>query len=106
MQALKNARKLIEQQPSSEKARILSSMLLALESEEAYPLTDLYRLDYEDFGLAMQLLAEWRLDRYYTTKAVLLDLSSQVVQTATAPSERSPDTQALEADEQPVSEAF
>lgn len=80
MQALKDARKLIERQPDSETARILSALLLALESEEIYPIADLYRLDYDDFGLALALLAEWRLDRYYTRKAVLLDLSAQVVQ--------------------------
>jgi hypothetical protein len=28
----------------------------------------------------MEIMAEWRLDRYYTSKAVLLDLSMQVSQ--------------------------
>lgn len=80
MQALKDARKLIEQHPGSETASILSALLLALESDELYSIADLYQLDYDDFGLALALLAEWRLDRYYTRKAVLLDLSAQVVQ--------------------------
>lgn len=80
MQALKDARKLIERQPDSETARTLSTLLLALESEAIYPLADLYQLDFDDFNLALALLAEWRLDRYYTKKAVLLDLSTQVVQ--------------------------
>ena len=80
MQALKDARKLIERQPDSDTARILSGLLLALESEEIFPIAELYQLDYDDFGLAMELLAEWRLDRYYARKAVLLDLSAQVVQ--------------------------
>jgi hypothetical protein len=80
MQALKDARKLIERQPDGETARILSALVLALESEEIYPISYLYKLNYDDFGLALALLKEWRLDRYYTKKAVLLDLSSQVVQ--------------------------
>lgn len=80
MQALNDARKLIERQPDGETARILSALVLALESEEIYPISDLYKLNYDDFGLALALLMEWRLDRYYTKKAVLLDLSSQVVQ--------------------------
>lgn len=82
MQALKDARKLIERRPDSEAARTFAALVMALESEDVYPLVDLYLLDYDDFGLALALLAEWRLDRYYTKKAVLLDLSAQVVQQA------------------------
>lgn len=84
MQALNDARKLIERQPDGETARILSALVLALESEEIYPISDLYKLNYDDFGLDLALLNEWRLDRYYTKKAVLLDLSSQVVQMGAA----------------------
>lgn len=84
MQALNDVRKLIERQPDSEMARILSALVLALESEEIYPISDLYKLNYDDFGLALALMVEWRLDRYYTKKAVLLDLSSQVVQMGVA----------------------
>lgn len=79
MQALKDARKLIKRRPDSDTAKILSGLLLALETEEIYPIANLYKLDYDDFGLALKLLAEWRLDRYYAKKAVLLDLSAQVV---------------------------
>jgi hypothetical protein len=52
--------------------------VLALESEEPFKLADLYQLDYDDFTLALQLLSEWRLDRYYSSKAVLLDISMQL----------------------------
>lgn len=80
MQALKIVRHLIETQPDGDTAKILSALVLALESEEVYPVSDLYRLDYDDFGLALQLLSEWRLDRYYIGKAVLLDVSRKLVQ--------------------------
>lgn len=86
MQALKDARKLIERQPDGETAKMLSALVLALalESKEIYAISDLYKLNYDDFGLALALLTEWRLDQYYTKKTVLLDLSSQVVQMGAA----------------------
>lgn len=80
MRALKKARKLIENHAGKPKAEILSRLVLALESEAPFLLSDLYKLDYDDFQLAMEIMAEWRLDRYYTSKAVLLDLSMQVSQ--------------------------
>ena len=78
MRALKKARKLIEKKSGTPSADIMSRLVLALESEVPFLLSDLYSLDYDDFNLAMEVMAEWRLDRYYTSKAVLLDLSMQV----------------------------
>jgi hypothetical protein len=78
MRALKKVRKLIERNPSKPEAKILSALVVALESDEPFKLSELYRLDYDDFGLALDLLSEWRLNRYYTSKAVLLDISVQV----------------------------
>lgn len=89
MRALKQARKLIEKKPESLTAQTLSALVVALESETPFALQSLYQLDYDDFGLAMELLKEWRLDRYYSSKVRLLDLSMQVgemVQTEKAPS--------------------
>ncbi|MEX1166300.1 MAG: hypothetical protein WEK74_05435 [Hydrogenophaga sp.] len=80
MQALKKARKLIEKKPLNGQALVLSQLILALESESPYNLTALYQLDYDDFLLAMDIIKDWRLDRYYSTKAVLLGLSMQVEQ--------------------------
>lgn len=78
MRAVKKARKLIEANPTNSTAETLSRLVLALESETPFQLADLYKLGYADFELAMAVIAEWRLDRYYTSKAVLLDLSMQV----------------------------
>ena len=82
MQALKKARKLIEKKPQKPSALVLSRLILALESESLFNLSELYQLDYDDFSLAMDIMKDWRLDRYYTTKAVLLDLSLQIDQRA------------------------
>lgn len=78
MRALKKARKLIEKFPASPAAVTLSSLVVALESETPFALAELYKLDYDDFQLALELLSEWRLDRYYTSKLRLLDVSVQV----------------------------
>lgn len=82
MQALKKARKLIENKPQKAAAQVFSKLILALESESMFNLAELYQLDYDDFSLAMDIMKDWRLDRYYTTKAVLLDLSMQLEQNA------------------------
>ena len=84
MQALKKARKLIENKPQKTSAQVFSKLILALESESMFNLADLYQLDFDDFSLAMDIMKDWRLDRYYTTKAVLLDLSLQLEQNAKA----------------------
>ena len=82
MQALKKARKLIEKKPEKSSALALSQLILALESESPYNLSSLYQMDYHDFELALEVIKDWRLDRYYSTKAVLLDLSMQIDETA------------------------
>ena len=78
MNEIKKARKLIEANPQSDAAKTLASLVLALESENKFDLGDLYKLNYDNFNLAIDILKEWRLDRYYSGKAKLHDLSVQV----------------------------
>lgn len=78
MRALKKARKLIEKDPQSQSSKVLSSLVVALESGAAFDLQSLYQIDFDDFELAMDVLKEWRLDRYYSSKVRLLDVSMQV----------------------------
>jgi hypothetical protein len=77
MNAIKSARKIIMADPNSDAARTLSQLVLALESETDFPLSALYALDLGAFGIAIEMLSEWRLDRYYARKGKLLDLSYQ-----------------------------
>lgn len=72
MLALKKTRKLIEADPDQPSAQILSSLVVSLESNQPFQLATLYQLDYESFRLALDLLAEWRLD---SSKVRLLDVS-------------------------------
>jgi hypothetical protein len=78
MRALKKARKLIEANPQKSRAQTLSALVVALETETPFALQSLYQLDYDDFELALDVIKEWRLDRYYSSKVRLLDLSVQV----------------------------
>lgn len=75
MRALKKARKLIEKNPQADAAQVLSALVVALESASPFDLQRLYQIGYDDFELAMDVLKEWRLDRYYSSKVRLLDVS-------------------------------
>ena len=78
MIAIKKCRRLIEANPATDTAKTLACLVRALESDEKFELGDLYKLDYESFALAIDVLKEWRLDRYYLSKAKLLDISVQM----------------------------
>jgi hypothetical protein len=80
MHAIKEARKFIEQNPENPSARTLSRLVLALESETDFSISDIYELDFDRFHLALEILDEWRLDRYYAGKARLFDISLQAAE--------------------------
>lgn len=77
MNAIKKARQIILATPDSQEALTLARLVLALEAETDFPLVSLYALNLDSFGLAMEILKEWRLDRYYAQKGKLLDVSYQ-----------------------------
>jgi hypothetical protein len=78
MRAIKRARKLIEQNPDLSSAKTLARLVLALESESEFKLNELYDLRHDDFQLALEVMQDWRVDRYYEGKARLFDVSLQV----------------------------
>lgn len=78
MNEIKKARRLIETNPHTDAAKTLAGLVRALESEEKFDLGTLYKLNYDNFNLAIDILKEWRLDRYFSGKAKLHDLSVQV----------------------------
>jgi hypothetical protein len=82
MRAIKEARHLIEQAPSDESAQILARLVLALETEVSFAISDIYTLNRAHFELALRILQEWRLDRYYAGKARLFDTAFNVAQPA------------------------
>jgi hypothetical protein len=68
MRAFEAIRARIEKDSSRESSRILLRLVDALGKEEEFPLSDLYRLDYDSFEAALELLRDWRLDRYYMSR--------------------------------------
>ena len=79
MRALKQARKLIEKKPGIARPRKrCRRWWWHWNRKRPFALQTLYQLDYDNFELALDLLKEWRLDRYYSSKVRLLDLSVQV----------------------------
>ena len=58
MNEIKKARRLIEANPHTETAKTLAALVRALESEESFNLGDLYKLNYEHFNLAIDVMKE------------------------------------------------
>jgi hypothetical protein len=81
MIAVKQVRKIIQDQADSPQAQTLSALVLALENEDPFDVSSLYELDFDTFELALTLLKEWRLDRYYSSKAKLVQASSEAMVT-------------------------
>lgn len=96
MRAIKEARKYIERKPEDAHAKTLSRLVLALESEIDFPITDLYKLDLARFKLALEILDEWRLDRHYASKARLFDVSMQMAVLGDGKAQPSTDAPAAE----------
>ncbi len=73
MNATKSARRLLKAEPSSEAAKTIAGLVLALQSEEgfAFPIASIYQLDLKTFELAMELMQDWRIERYFTKKSKL-----------------------------------
>ena len=69
MNALNTARTFIQQVPSHPDARVLASLISALENEGSLQLSTLYGLSLDRFELAVDIVREWRLDRYALGKA-------------------------------------
>ncbi|MES2356216.1 MAG: hypothetical protein V4568_17790 [Pseudomonadota bacterium] len=74
MNVLKKVHASISANPKSESSRLLARLAIAIEKEENFSLSELYKLDEKSFGLALDLLKVWREDRYYGAKFKLLDL--------------------------------
>lgn len=77
MRTIKEARRLIERDPLSAEARVLAALVTALESESSFSVKDLYTLDEKHFEMALEILSDWRLDRFYLGKAKIFDVALQ-----------------------------
>ena len=89
MRAFEAIRARIEKDSSRESSRILMRLIDALGTEEEFSLADLYRLDYDSFEAALDLLRDWRLDRYYMSRPGTLAPRVRLSDPDVAPSELS-----------------
>ena len=80
MRAIKKVRQLIAHEPLNPTAQIFARLISSLVDEVDFSLKDLYELSASDFELAMNILQEWRLDRYYMGKAKTFDVAMQALQ--------------------------
>ncbi|SEQ78045.1 hypothetical protein [Giesbergeria anulus] len=72
MIAIKKAQKIIQREIDSVAASIFSELVLSLEKDTNFNLHRLYELDYKNFEVAVEIIKEWRLDRYYASKVKIL----------------------------------
>jgi len=77
MRAYKKVKKFIEHSPESATELVYSRLILALEAEEDFPIKELYKLNAHDFELALELMKDWRIDRFYIGKAKAFDMATQ-----------------------------
>ena len=85
MNAIKEVRKYILRNPGTPSSKVLARLAAALAEEREFPLEDLYRLDGEAFELAIDLMKDWRLDRYYAARIKLFDVVLNEVPEAATP---------------------
>jgi len=76
MRAIKQAKKLIEQNANSAVGLTFSKLILSLESDIEFSVKDLYALDTAEFELAIEVLKDWRIDRFYIGKAKAFDMAT------------------------------
>ena len=79
MRAVKKIKHIIEQNPQDQASQIFSQLIQSLAEEVDFSIKDLYLLKTSDFQLAMEVLQEWRLDRYYVGKAKVFDAALQAL---------------------------
>jgi len=74
MNAIKEVRKYLQKNPGTTSSNVLARLTAAIGEESSFPLGDLYALDAEAFDLAIELMKDWRLDRYYAARIKLFDI--------------------------------
>ncbi len=79
MNAIKAIRKHLEKYPDAPSSKALAHLVAALAEEKSYSLAELYAMDYDAFEMALELLRDWRLDRYYAARLKLFDFALSAV---------------------------
>ena len=80
MRAIKHARKMIENDPTSDTAKVLTALILSLETNADFQFKQMYDLGMKDFNLVIEVMQDWRLDRYYEGKSKAISTALQATQ--------------------------
>jgi hypothetical protein len=72
VKAIEEIRRYLATHADTPSAELLARLPATLFREGNLELRDLYTLDWESFQLAIELLRDWRIDRYYADSANLL----------------------------------
>lgn len=75
MHVITQIRRMLESDPLSPNSQVFARMVLSLEDDVPFRIGDLYALDYDRFQLAIALLDEWRVARFYGKKFRLMALA-------------------------------
>ena len=84
MRAIKKIKRIIEKNPQDNESQIFSKLITSLAEEIDFSIKDLYELDNHNFQLAIEVLQEWRLDRFYMGKAKVFDVALQALELSTS----------------------
>lgn len=68
MNNLKKIEKRILKNPDEPASQVFRELIKSLDQKQAFNLVTIYDLDYDDFQLALDVLKDWRLDRYAKTR--------------------------------------
>jgi hypothetical protein len=71
VKAINDVRRYLSDHSNLPSAEVLARLAAALSREEPLSLHDLYTLDWESFELAIELMRDWRIDRYYADRLEL-----------------------------------
>lgn len=74
MNALKQLEKHLKKGSADSSNPIFERLIKALCLKKKFDLAELYELNYEDFELALEIIKDWRLDRYTKTKDRLKEM--------------------------------
>jgi hypothetical protein len=74
LNAIRELREYLQGNRSGKAAKVLARLAVALANEREFPLSELYSLPLREFDMAMALMNDWRLDRYYASRIRLFDL--------------------------------
>lgn len=70
----------LKKKPQDKSSQIFSKLITCLAEESDFSLKELYELNSDEFELAIEVLDQWRLDRFYMGKAKVFDVALQALE--------------------------